>query len=172
MNKPDLHPFSDYFKYYISLVEDKELIPVLQEQGRRHVQLISSLSQEQVHSSYAPGKWSVGELIMHIIDTERIMCFRALSFARGHQDALPGFDHEGFVAALDLRDYTIEQLANEYAAQREATMVMFEGFSSEAMDRSGVFSSDLSLSVHGLGYLIAGHELHHLGVLKDKYGVR
>lgn len=171
MSKAELHPFSDYFKYYISLVEDKDLIPVLQDQGKAHVSLISSLSQDQLHSSYAPDKWSIAELIMHIIDTERIMCFRALSFARGHQDKLPGFDHEGFVWNLDMKDYSITQLANEYAAQREASMVMFEGFNSDAMNKSGMFSNDLTLSVHGLGYLIAGHELHHLGVLKDKYGV-
>lgn len=162
------HNFAEYFKYYISLVEEDDLQKALKISYKEVKHLVKSLSEEQGNFAYAKKKWTIKELLVHIMDTERIFCERALRFARKDKTALPGFDHDVFVKNSDANQRTLKDILKEYKTIRKSTLALFESFTPEMLELGGTANGN-KITVLSIGYIISGHELHHLNVIKEKY---
>lgn len=169
-NHPEPTEYNDFYSGYISLVTEPNVIGMLVQQGQKVYTFLQRLSPEQANYRYALGKWSVKEVIGHMIDTERIMAYRALSIARGEEQSLPGYDQDVYVEQAGFGDRSLNSLSSEYDAQRNANVSLFNSFTGEQTRRTGT-ANDAALSVRAVVHIIAGHERHHLNILRDKYGI-
>jgi len=162
--------YTPYFEQYLELVgfDNKTIIENLESSQIAFEKVFRNLPEERHVFSYALGKWTIKELIQHIIDTERIFSFRALSFARNDQTAMPGFDHDAFVANDNANERDYYDLLDEMKVLRTSTIQLFKSFSEEALLRMGVASNN-KISVRALGYLFSGHQIHHLNIVKERY---
>jgi len=162
--------YTPYFEQYLKLVGfgDKTITENLESSQAAFEKIFRNLPLEKQTFSYAPGKWTLKELIQHIIDTERIFSFRALSFARNDQTAMPGYDHDAFVANDNANERDYYDLLDEMKVLRTSSIQLFKSFSEEALLRTGV-ASDNKMSVRALGYLFSGHQMHHLNIVKERY---
>lgn len=140
----------------------------MSEQNKETLALLRGLSESQADSRYAPGKWSVKELVGHLIDSERIFTYRALRFARNDKTELPGFEQDDYIKHASFGARSIGDLADELEHVRRASLDLFRSLDEEAWQRRGL-ANDAEISVRALAYIIAGHELHHVQVLKTKY---
>jgi hypothetical protein len=131
---------------------------------------LAAVPADRAGFRYAPGKWSVREVVMHLSDVERIMAYRALRVARGDATPLPGFDENAYAPLSNAEALTISALAEEWSDVRRASLSMFRHLPAEAWTRRGT-ASGAPVSVRALAWIIAGHELHHLSVLIERYGV-
>lgn len=130
--------------------------------------LFRGISEEKSLHRYAPGKWSVKEVLGHVIDAERIFTYRALRFARNDHTPLAGFDQDPYIAAANFDARPWSDFVEEFEHVRRSTVLFFRGLTPEQALRCGV-ASEASVSVRALGYIIAGHELHHVKILRDRY---
>lgn len=166
---PALDEYPPYYQAYIAkVIGAKDILAQLKKQQTLVIDMINTLSEEKLNYAYAEGKWTIKELLIHIIDTERIMTFRALSFARGEKNEIAGYDHDNYVKESYATTKSSMQLKEEYETNRKATIALFRGFDDKCVDRKGVANGQ-TISVRGLLYIIAGHELHHLQMLKELY---
>jgi len=170
MQRPEPSEIGDYFHRYIDLVPAGDPLRQLERQGERTAQALAALTEPQAMHRYAPGKWSVKEVLGHLADTERVMTYRALRFARGDGTELPGFDENLFVANAGFDQQTLPQLIESFRRVRQASLALFQGVDAVAERRSGI-ANGKPMSVRGIGFIVAGHELHHLGVLRERYGI-
>ena len=168
MTKPETTEYAPYYGKYISLVADGDIVTTLENQIDATLQVLRGLGEEKGNHRYAPGKWSVKEMIGHLIDTERIFAYRALCFARNDKTPLPGFEQDDYVANADFDSARLADLADEFAAVRKANVSLFRRLSDEAWLRSGTASGN-GLSARAAAHIIAGHELYHLDILKTRY---
>lgn len=168
MTAPDASEYAAYYGKYITLVEGSDVLAKLEDQPRDTLALLSGLSDEQGDYRYAPDKWSIKEVLGHIIDTERVMAYRALRFARNDQTPLASFEQNGYVTAGDFAACRMADLIEEFVAVRRASIWLFRQLSAEAWMRRGI-ANDNPVSVRAIAYIIAGHELHHRAILKGKY---
>jgi uncharacterized damage-inducible protein DinB len=168
--RPAADEFAPYYSRYISQVPDGNLLTLLAEQGRGTATLLRTLPEEQWHFRYAPGKWSVLEVLCHIADTERVFAYRALTFARGDTTPMPSFDENMWApnAGADARSMT--DLVDEFVAVRAATVALFGGLSDQQLARRGTASGQ-TMSARAAAWVIAGHERHHQGLLHERYGI-
>lgn len=166
--RPHPSEYQSYYARYVSLVLDGNLIETLAAQHEATQQLLRDLPENRARFRPAAGEWSVTEVVGHMIDTERIMACRALRFARGDDQPLPGFDQDPYVAAADFDARALSSLMEEFAALRRSHGLMLSGLSEAAWMRRGVASGN-DVSVRALAWIIAGHELHHVISLKAKY---
>lgn len=166
--RPNDTEYAPYFQRYIAQVPEGDLIEVLDEQASATRAMVGSLSDVEARFRYAPDKWSIKEVIGHVTDTERIMAYRALCFARGEQGVLPSFDENAYVAASRFDDRTLAGLLAELALVRGATIAFFDGLSQDELMRRGRTPSG-EYSVRAMGYIIAGHERHHQQILGERY---
>lgn len=162
------HDFAEYFINYINLVTEENVLQALKSSHKEMKHLISFLSEEQGNSAYAKNKWTIKELLIHSMDTERIFCERALRFARKDKTELPGFDHDVFVLNSNANHRTLKDILKEYKSIRKSTILLFKNFTPEMLEHGGVANGN-KLTVLSIGYIISGHELHHLNVIKAKY---
>lgn len=162
--------YAPYFEQYIKLVysEATTISESLERSQKEFESLLRNVSKEKQGFSYAPGKWTLKEVIQHIIDTERIFCYRALCFARNDKNSLPGYDHDLFVINDNANDRNYDDLLEEMEVLRKSTIHLYKSFSEEALLRIGV-ASDEKMSVRALGYLFSGHQKHHLNIVKERY---
>ena len=168
MNDIKKHNFAEYFNNYINLVEDADFISALKNIYKTTKEIISTISEEQANTAYAEGKWTIKELLVHIMDTERIFCERALRFARNDKQDLPGFDHDDFVLGSEANDRTLKSIMKEYKTIRKSTIALFKNFSPAMLEKSGTANKN-KLTVLSIGFIITGHETHHRNVLQEKY---
>lgn len=157
-----------YFSQYIEKATNDDLIPSLQDASTVVHAVMDSLSEEQGNYAYAAGKWSIKQVLAHCIDTERIMAYRALCISRKETTALPGYDHNNYVLEDLSPELSISELLDEYDAVRSATKSLFKRMKVENVDFVGN-ANGLTISARELGWLIPGHELHHMEVIKEKY---
>jgi hypothetical protein len=129
---------------------------------------ILSLPEDKLIYRYAEGKWTIKEVLMHLIDMERIYTYRALRFARNDHTPLPGFNHIHYVLFSGANDRNISSLLEEFEIVRYATIILLDGLTEESLLRSGIMNGS-SVSVRALAYQIAGHELHHINIIKERY---
>ncbi|MFZ6052244.1 DinB family protein [Halocola ammonii] len=162
----------EYYLRYIELANAKQMTveELLSDGEREWQQLFQNIDDEAAEKPYADGKWSLKELIQHVIDVERVMSYRALMFARGTEKRLVGFDHDQFVSRSNANNRTLLNLMEESAVVRSSTIHLFKSFSQQMLEKEGHFSdNDATASVEALGYIIAGHQLHHMKVVQEKY---
>jgi uncharacterized damage-inducible protein DinB len=162
--------YAPYFEQYIKLVysEDTSILESLMSSQKEFESLLRNIPKEKHNFSYAEGKWTLKEVIQHIIDTERIFCYRALCFARNDKTSLPGYDQDVFVDNDNANDRNYYDLLDEMEVLRKSTIHLYKSFSEKALLRIGV-ASDEKMSVRALGYLFSGHQIHHLNVVKERY---
>ena len=166
--RPDTDENAPYYGTYIAKVPDGDLRSMLSSQLAETLALIRSIPESQGGHRYAPDKWSIREVLGHLADGERIFSYRALRIARGDATPLPGFEQNDYVPAGGFDARTLRDLADELAAIRQATIHLFAHLDQAALARRGT-ASGKSVSVRALAYIIAGHELHHVGILKNRY---
>ncbi|WP_123041187.1 DinB family protein [Cohnella candidum] len=166
--RPSQDEYGGHFGNYIRLVPEGNLIDILAAQESQTFSLISSLDESQGDHRYAEGKWSLKEVIGHIPDTERVMSYRLLRISRGDETPLPGFDQDLFIQNAPFGGWSFSQLAEEYRAVRQATLSLLRGLTEDAWNRRGT-ASNVGMTVRALANVIAGHELHHVGIIRDKY---
>lgn len=167
-SRPVESEFAPYYTTYIEKVSEGSIIDILQQQKVIMMDLVSSLTEEQANYRYAPEKWSIKEVVGHLLDAERIFVCRALRFARNDQTSLPGFEENDYVLHGDFDYRTVESLAQEYKHIRLATLDLFTSFREEVWNRYGS-ANGVNFSVRALAWIIAGHELHHKGVIEERY---
>jgi hypothetical protein len=164
--RPSEEEYAGDFGEYIRLVPEGSIIDILLAQEKKMTELLASLTESQGAYRYAEGKWTLKEVVGHIADGERVMTYRLLRFARGDQTPLPGFDQELFMPPFG--SWTIAQSAEDYRAVRQSTITLLRGLPAEAWSRKGT-ANDVSITARALAYGIAGHELHHMGVIRNHY---
>ena len=168
LERPELEEVVPFYRGYIGTAEGGDLFEALERASIRFHAVIDEVSEEQSLYRYASGKWSIKEVVQHVVDTERIMAYRALCFARADATALPGFDENHYAdhSAADRR--TLAELVAEHDAVRFSTVALFRSFSEAALLLQGT-ANDRSFTVRALGWTIAGHSLHHVHILKERY---
>lgn len=167
--KPEPDEYPAYAAMYIKwLPDDGRILEHLKAQMERTKTFVEGIPEEKWSYVYAPGKWTIREVLVHIIDDERIYAYRALRFGRGDKTELPGFEQDDYVPYSRANERTIRSILKEYATVRKATLSLFRSFSEEDLLRKGTANKHVA-SVRGLLYHLAGHELHHLEILKEKY---
>jgi hypothetical protein len=168
MTRPQTTEAADYYFRYIDLVTSDDIVPALENQMGEMLQFLSVISEEQSLHSYAPGKWTIREVLNHVNDGERVFAGRGFWFARGFNDALPSFEQDVAVQHAHANNTSWADLVEEFKIVRLATISLFKSLPEEAWDRTGV-ASDNPVSVRAIAYIIAGHVAHHIGVLREKY---
>jgi hypothetical protein len=169
--RPTADEHSPYYSKYIALVPSDDL-SIAAHLADQHHETVDALRKAKAKGdfAYAPGKWTVKEVIGHICDTERIFAYRALRFARGDSTELPGFDENAYVAGSNFRSRTMDDLLEELWAVRAATLSLAKHLPESAMSLRGSANAT-PVTVRALLYIIAGHERHHLALLRERYGV-
>jgi uncharacterized damage-inducible protein DinB len=168
INRPQSTEYAPYYGTYIARVADGNIITILGQQIDNTLALLHGLSDAQAMSRYAPGKWSVKEVVGHLMDTERIFGYRALRFARNDQTPLSGFEQDDYVQQAAFDDQSLSDLASEFEHVRRGNIHLLRGLTADSWDRRGE-ANDNHVSVRALAYIIAGHELHHMEIIRTKY---
>jgi hypothetical protein len=166
--KPSIEEYPAYYGTYIDLVPEGSLEDILLSQLEETTVLLSDITETQENYRYALGKWTLKEVIGHITDTERIMSYRLLRIARGDQTPLAGFNEEQYVKNASFHSYSLTDVVEDFIAVRRSTLTLVNGLSEEVWSRKGL-ANDSEISVNALAYIIAGHELHHVKIIKEKY---
>lgn len=165
---PGLGEAPDYYERYIGIVKSGDAYAFMQKQLTTIPAYIKSLPEPKSEFRYAPGKWTVKELIFHITDCERVFGYRALTFARGESITLPGFNQDIWTQNIDFSKYTLADLAEEFEIVRKGTLLVYKNLSEEALSRKGIANKN-EVSVRAIAYITAGHAEHHLNILRERY---
>lgn len=168
ISAPSQDFMTDYQKGYANLVGDRNVLNLLESQVLDFKALLSEIPFEMEDHAYAEGKWTIKELVGHIIDTERIMCYRALCIARGETASLPGFDENAYVKNASFKERTLYDLAHEFGTVREGTVSLFKYLKEVELDRKGSANNNPT-TPRILLFMIAGHHIHHDRVLRERY---
>jgi uncharacterized damage-inducible protein DinB len=168
--RPAEDDFAEYYGGYIGLVPDGDIVETLARQFEETRSLLASVPPDGEEYRYAEGKWSIREVVGHLLDTERVFAFRALWFARGAPDAQPGMEQDDWAAAANAGARPLADLVDEWAALRRSNVLMFGGFAAPAWSRRGR-ASGMELTVRAAAWIVAGHERHHLRGLRRDYGL-
>lgn len=160
--------YHSYYKSYIDNATSKYIIEGLQFNLKSVVAFLSQIPEDKHNYAYEAGKWTIKDVLLHIIDTERIFAYRALRIARGDKTPMAGFEQDDYVLNANALNRTFASLIEEYKAVRNSTITLFSSFDKTAFLNIGTASS-APASVRALGYIITGHENHHLSVLKERY---
>lgn len=166
--RPDATEFAPYYARYIDQVPEGAIVPLLESQIASTLTLLRAIPESRGAHRYASGKWSIKETIGHVNDAERIFAYRALRIGRGDTKPLAGFDQEPYVETGHFDSRTLADLVDELATIRASTIALFRGFTAEDLARRGT-ASENPVSTRALGYIILGHELHHLSILRERY---
>jgi uncharacterized damage-inducible protein DinB len=169
--RPDATEHVPYFGRYTTLVPDGSIAETLRKQRDETAALLARVPAALESHRYAEGKWSVREVVGHLADAERVFAYRALRIARGDETPLPGFDENQYVPAGRFEARTLASLAAEYQAVRESTLQLLEGLDEAALPRRGT-ASENPVSARALFWIVAGHERHHVALLRERYGLR
>lgn len=164
----NLETIPHFYKNYVKLVTETDLIQALRISGNRAQEVLHGIPVEKQDFKYGADKWTIREVLCHMIDTERIFAYRALRFARNDQTPLSGFDEKTYTPESNAGGRELKSLISEMVHLRAATIDMFSGFNSEMLSRKGK-ANDNELSVASQGFIIAGHETHHLRILNERY---
>ncbi len=167
--KPEPDEYAPYYGKYIQLVSD-DAITTLRASSASTSRVLSGVAEPQAMFRYAPGKWCVKEVLGHVIDTERVFTYRAMSVGREDATPLPGFDENAWLPAARFDRRPLPDIVAEYQAVRAATLALFASFDDAALERRGTASGH-PVSVRSLAHMVAGHELHHVALLKERYGL-
>lgn len=166
--RPSPGEIAEYYQKYVDLVPDGDVIRTLEAQGSETVAFLRQIPEDRGWVRYAEGKWSLREVIGHVIDSERVFASRALFLARGGPTDLPGFDQDAWIANAEYDDRTLSSLADELQSLRAANVAMLRGIDPGSWVRPGT-ADGKPVTPRAIAWILAGHELHHLGVVRDRY---
>jgi hypothetical protein len=168
MPRPDINRIPSFYHNYVNLVKHNDLQDALSEHVTELNSILSTVTAEKWDYKYAEEKWSVKELVQHIIDTERIFNYRALCFARGDRNELPGFDENLYAANSNAAKRSTEDLINELLVVQKSTKFLFESFTEEQLQLVGIANKN-PISVLAIGFITVGHAKHHVNILNERY---
>lgn len=160
--------FAPYYEQYIKLFSGNDILDELLKQHMETIELVTSLDDETLTSAYAPGKWTILDILVHLMDTERIFCYRALRIARGDKQPLSGFDQDNFVINANANNRKILDIVTEFSVLRSNTIELFKSFTTQMLLQEGVANNN-PLNVASIPYIICGHELHHRQIIESRY---
>lgn len=170
MTRPQPTEAAPYYFKYIDLVPSDDVVTALKAQLGETLEFMQEISEEQSLRTYAPGKWTIREVLNHVNDGERVFAARAFWFARGFQEPLPSFEQDIAVQMAQANQTPWAELVDEFRNVRLGTISFFNNLPAEAWSRTGI-ASDNPFTVRALAYIIAGHVTHHVQVLREKYGI-
>lgn len=168
MSRPQPDEYAGYFSRYVDRVPDGDIASILEQQVKETQELLARAGDGT--QRYGDEKWSVKQVVGHMTDAERVFAYRLLAIARGEQQSLPGFDENTYVDNGGFDDQPLSSLADAFAVQRKASLALLRQLSDEALARRGV-ANDNAISARALAYVMAGHERHHVAVLRERYGL-
>jgi uncharacterized damage-inducible protein DinB len=168
--RPDATEYAPFYAGYVALVPEADVVSALRDSGREIAAALATIPESRGGFRYAEGKWSIRELVGHVIDAERIFTYRALRLARADSTPLPAFEENDYVRSAGSDARTMADLVAELRAVRESTVHMFGSFPDEAWTRRGTVSGR-EISVRALASITAGHARHHLNMLRERYGI-
>ena len=171
ITRPEKSEYAPYYDTYVSKVPKGDILQMLRDQMDSTLWMLENLDESKGDYRYAEGKWTVKEVLGHVVDSERLFAYRACCIGRGDKTPLPGYEQDDYVLTGGFNARPIKHLMTEYQGIRTATIAMLEGFPEEAWTRSGTASGN-PFTAKALVWIIAGHELHHLIVFKEKYGIK
>jgi hypothetical protein len=166
--RPLASEYPEYYKPYVNLVPEGDLLTLLKETLVKTIELFESLSEEDVLFRYADNKWSIKEVLGHMADTERIMSYRLLRVGRGDQTALAGFDENDYVEGSQINKLPIRNILEDFIAIRKSTLTLIQNMPDGAWTNIG-FANNNEVSARAIGYIIAGHTLHHFNIITERY---
>lgn len=164
----DLAKIPEFYRAYVEVLGQGDLVPLLLQTGDEFIEFGRGLSEAQGAYRYAEEKWSIKEVIQHVIDSERIFTYRALRFARNDKTEISGFEQNDYVPESNADARSIHSLMTEFTNVRASTVDLFTSFTEEMRSRSGI-SNNVEMSVEALGYIMSGHLRHHLNVIHERY---
>jgi uncharacterized damage-inducible protein DinB len=168
MPRPDLSRVPEFYHVYINQVPENDLMTALQNQTVSFLKFLKKIPADKINYRYAKGKWTIKEMLVHIIDTERIFAYRALCIARQDSTSFPGFDENAYAANSKAAKRDWKELIEEFKVVRQSTSYLLGSFDKKQLDTNGI-SNGRPVYVLGIGFTIVGHVLHHTGVLKERY---
>jgi len=166
MNPPQAQEYPEWAQNYINQIEG-DVIEILEKQVEDFSSFINNLVAKSDYA-YAPGKWTIKELVGHVIDTERILVFRLLSFARGEKASLPGFEEDDYVANAHFKDRSLFSLSDEFTLLRKSNLYLIKSLNEDELNRTGN-ANGKQISVRAIIYVLAGHIIHHTKIIKERY---
>ena len=170
IDRPLTDEHNPYYSRYIDLVPKADILGALKQQIKETLAMLQGVSEEKSNYRYAAEKWTVKEVVGHLIDSERVFGYRAMRVARNDQTPLPGFEQDDYVRFGPFGKSRLTDMADEFSAVRQSTVLLLSQLDEEAWKRRGT-ANNSPISVRALAYIIAGHELHHRNILKEKYGL-
>jgi hypothetical protein len=168
MPRPLPADFPEYYGRYISRVDTDNLAEAITKYGQTLDSFYTGLPEEKADHRYAPGKWTLKEVLQHVVDTERIMSYRLLRIARKDKTPLPSFDEDSFAAASQANDRSFDAIKEEFIALRKATDHLVRSLHNNQLAESGT-ASNLPVTANAVGYIIFGHMLHHKAIVEERY---
>ncbi|QSE98003.1 DinB family protein [Fulvivirga lutea] len=168
MSKPDINEIPEFYQKYVQAVNYTDLIPALINSGNETIDLLKSIPEKSADYKYAEGKWTIRQVIAHMIDTERVFAYRALRFSRNDKTQLPGFEQNDWAVETNAENRKLYKLIEEYNNVRASTIDLFGSFNEEMLKRVGNANGS-EMSVNALGFIIVGHETHHRNILNERY---
>jgi uncharacterized damage-inducible protein DinB len=169
--RSDQLPVNEYAKFYsgyIQALENVQLIEELEISIHDFIKFVQNISMDKFDFRYAEGKWTIKDIIQHLIDAERVFSYRALRISRNDKTPLPGFEENDYVDNANANDRSIQDLLAEFSAVRQSTLFLFKSFSQEQLGRMGT-ASNADVSVRAIGFIIIGHQKHHQKIFKERY---
>ena len=166
--RPNPGDYSGYYNDYVKLIEGDDIIKVLYEQNKKTQDILNSFSEHKGNYRYADTKWTVKEVVGHLMDTEWVFAYRALCIARGEKKSLPGFEQDDYVKEGNFNRRELFELNYEFRLLRESNLLLIKRFTPEMLNRKG-FANESSISVLAILIIIAGHEKHHMNILRERY---
>lgn len=168
MQRPAPSEYAEYYGLYINKVPEGDLLQIMEQTNKQTLALLNTLTEQQALHKYEFGKWSVKEIIQHLIDAERVFQYRAMRIARGDTTDLPGYDHNNYVHESKADYRKLQDLINEFSIVRKSTQSLFATMSNDRLIRSGTANNNKQ-TVRSLAYIVVGHEIHHMSVIKERY---
>jgi hypothetical protein len=168
MNRPETSEYDPYYERYISLVAESDIIDELAAQPTKLQDIFTAMPEEKGEFRYAEGKWSIKELLGHLIDGERMFAYRTFRISRGDETPIEGFEQDGYIENAHSNDRSFADLLDEFSLLRRANMIFVKNLTDDAWLRIGT-ANNVKISVRALVYIMAGHIEHHLQILKDRY---
>ncbi len=164
----NLETIPPFYKNYVKQIDEPDMLQALRISGHRMQELVHAISDNKADFAYAPGKWTIRELLCHLMDAERIFCYRALRFARNDKTPLSGFEENDYAQQANAAGRSLQKIASEMSHLRASTIDLFESFTPEMLIRKGTANKN-EISVVAIGFIISGHETHHRKILQERY---
>ena len=168
MDRPTEKEYAPYYQKYISLIPNGDILQLMEKQNEQFCEFLAQFDEERANYRYAKGKWSIKEVIGHLIDVELVFMYRAWRFSRNDKASLHGFEQDEFIANSDFSKMTLSELVEQFYHMRKAAIPMFSSFSDEMWRRKGT-ANDSTFTVRAIAYIMVGHVIHHMRIIHQKY---